>query len=150
MNTKIRLTKEFYFEAAHSLWNYDGKCKNIHGHSYKLSITVIGTPQSDTQNPKLGMVLDFGDLKKIAKEEVVDKFDHAYIVNKAAPTEKLHELGQMFNRHEIVDYQPTCENMVIDIAQRIAPRLPQNVKLFSIKLYETATSYAEWYANDNE
>ena len=68
----IRITKEFTFETAHALYGYDGKCKNIHGHSYKLAVTVIGTPITDPTNVKMGMVIDFGDLKSIVKEEVVD------------------------------------------------------------------------------
>ena len=75
----IRITKRFSFEAGHALYGYDGKCKNVHGHSYKLYVTVIGSPITDTTNVKLGMVIDFGDLKKIVKQEVVDKFDHATI-----------------------------------------------------------------------
>jgi 6-pyruvoyltetrahydropterin/6-carboxytetrahydropterin synthase len=55
----------------------------------------------------------------------------------------------MGERHEIVDYQPTCENMLVDFAERIKKRLPANIELFSLKLNETATSYAEWYASDN-
>ena len=69
--SKIRITKQFTFETGHALYGYDGKCKNVHGHSYKLSVTVIGTPIDDQANVKYGMVIDFGDLKKIVKEEMV-------------------------------------------------------------------------------
>ena len=72
---KIRITKEFTFETGHALFGYDGKCRNVHGHSYNLAVTVIGEPITDTQNVKLGMVLDFGDLKSIVREEIVDPFD---------------------------------------------------------------------------
>ncbi len=146
---KIRLTKEFRFEMAHALWNYDGLCKNLHGHSYILNVTVIGEPIADENNPKLGMVMDFGDLKKIVNEEIVDRLDHAVVLSKKAPSEQLLALPQMGERHEIVDYQPTCENMLVDFAERIRKRLPANIQLFSLKLNETATSYAEWYASDN-
>ena len=66
----IRVTKEFRFEAAHALKGYDGPCKNVHGHSYELSVTVIGIPIADRQSTKLGMVMDFGDLKKIIKKQI--------------------------------------------------------------------------------
>ena len=82
---KIRITKSFNFETAHALYGYDGKCKNIHGHSYKLYVTVIGIPISEPNHVKYGMVIDFGDLKKIVREEVVDVFDHATIFNKNSP-----------------------------------------------------------------
>ena len=77
--SRIRITKQFNFETGHALYGYDGKCKNVHGHSYKLSVTVIGTPITDRDNVKFGMVIDFTDLKKIVKEEIVDQFDHAMI-----------------------------------------------------------------------
>nr|WP_319400628.1 6-carboxytetrahydropterin synthase [uncultured Carboxylicivirga sp.] len=147
---KIRLTKEFRFEMAHALWNYDGLCKNIHGHSYILAVTVIGEPITDENNVKLGMVMDFGDLKRIVNEEVVDRLDHCIVINKKAPSEQLLSLPQMSDRHELVDYQPTCENMLVDFAKRIKRRLPDTIQLFSLKLNETANSYAEWYAADNE
>ncbi len=147
---KVRLTKEFGFETAHSLLGYDGLCKNIHGHSYKLFVTVIGEPINDNQNVKNGMVMDFGDLKRIVKQEIVDVFDHAYAVNKAENIEKLKMLGKIFERFIVCEEQPTCENMVIHFAEKIKKHLPENIRLFSIKLHETATSYAEWYASDNE
>ncbi|MBN2669433.1 MAG: 6-carboxytetrahydropterin synthase [Bacteroidales bacterium] len=148
--TKIRLTKEFRFEASHALWHYDGLCKNIHGHSYILQVTVIGEPNKNEGNPKLGMVMDFGDLKKIVKEEIVDSFDHSVILNGKAPHQDFTKVDEMFDRIHVLDYQPTCENMVEDFANKIKARLPKDVSLFSIKLYETATSYAEWYAEDNQ
>jgi 6-pyruvoyltetrahydropterin/6-carboxytetrahydropterin synthase len=148
--SKIRITKLFNFETGHALFGYDGKCKNVHGHSYKLSVTVIGNPISDTTHVKLGMVIDFGDLKKIVKEEIVDQFDHATVFNKNTPHVEL--ANELINRgHEVIlaNYQPTSENMVIDFAARIKSRLPKNIQLHSLKLQETDTSFAEWHASDN-
>jgi 6-pyruvoyltetrahydropterin/6-carboxytetrahydropterin synthase len=147
---KIRVTKEFKFEAAHALLGYDGLCKNIHGHSYKLFVTVIGEPITDTNNTKLGMVFDFGDLKYIVNTAIVKKFDHSIILNKNANTTNFEQLNEMFDRKHYLDYQPTCENMVVDFAEKIKKLLPDNIKLHSVKLYETATSSAEWVASDNE
>ncbi len=146
----IRVTKQFNFESAHALWNYDGKCKNIHGHTYKLFVTVIGTPISDDTNAKNGMVIDFGDLKKIVKTHIVDVFDHAVILNKKAPYKEFINVPEMFERFITTDYQPTCENMVSYFAKIISEYLPENVKIFSVRLYETETSYAEWFASDNQ
>ena len=149
--SKIRITKQFTFETGHALYGYDGKCKNVHGHSYKLSVTVIGSPISDMNNVKFGMVIDFTDLKKIVKEEVVDQFDHATVFNKHTPHLELAQELQNRNHHVIlVDYQPTSENMVIDFASRIKKRLPSNIDLFSLKLQETESSFAEWFASDNQ
>lgn len=148
--SNIRITKQFSFETGHALYGYDGKCKNVHGHSYKLSVTVIGTPITEAQNVKFGMVIDFTDLKKIVKEEIVDQFDHATVFNKNTPhVELAHELESRGHHVILVDYQPTSENMVIDFANRIKNRLPKNINLFSLKLQETETSFAEWFASDN-
>ena len=147
---KIRITKQFSFETAHALHGYDGKCKNLHGHSYKLSVTIIGTPIDDASNPKYGMVIDFGDLKKIVKEEIVDVFDHATVFNKNTPHLELgKELKKRGHHVLLVDYQPTTENMVIDFVDKIKNRLPEHLQLHSIKLRETETSFAEWFASDN-
>ncbi|MFN2261630.1 MAG: 6-carboxytetrahydropterin synthase QueD [Psychroflexus sp.] len=147
---KIRITKQFTFETAHALYGYDGKCRNIHGHSYKLDVTVIGKPISDMQNVKCGMVIDFGDLKQIVKTEVVDKMDHAIILNKDTPHIELAEtLKRSGHNVVLVNYQPTSENMVIDFADKIKNKLSKDLKLHSLKLRETETAFAEWFANDN-
>lgn len=149
--TKIRITKQFSFETGHALYGYDGKCKNVHGHSYKLFVTVIGSPNTDKSNVKYGMVIDFTDLKKIVKEEIVEKFDHATVFNKNTPhLELAKELKDRGHHVILVDYQPTSENMVIDFVQKIKSRLPENIQLFSLRLQETDSSFAEWYASDNQ
>lgn len=150
MQQKIRITKIFNFETGHALYGYDGKCKNVHGHSYKLFVTVIGVPIHDTSHVKYGMVIDFSDLKKIVKEEIVDVFDHATVFNQNTPHIQLaHELKQRGHHVILVNYQPTSENMVIDFAKKIQSRLPQDIVLHSLKLQETESSFAEWYAEDN-
>lgn len=146
---KIRLTKEFKFETAHALHNYDGLCRNLHGHSYILFVTVIGEPNTDVNDPKLGMVLDFGVLKKIVNTQVIDIMDHAVVLSNKSDNVEKYKQDKMFERFHVVDYQPTCENMIIDFAQRISLELPNNIKLLSLKLHETASSYAEWFASDN-
>ena len=146
----IRITKQFSFETGHALYGYDGKCKNVHGHSYKLSVTVIGKPITDTAHVKYGMVIDFGDLKKIVKEEIVNVFDHATVFNKNTPhVELAKELENRGHNILLVDYQPTSEMMVIGFAKKIKTRLPNHIKLHSLKLQETESSYAEWFAYDN-
>ena len=147
----IRIPKQFSFESGHALHGYDGKCKNIPGHSYRLDVTVIGKPVADESNPKCGMVIDFSDLKKIAKDEIVDVFDHATVFNKNTPHLELAMMLKSKGHNVLlVDYQPTTEMMVIDFAEKIKKRLPNNIKLHALKLQETATSFAEWFANDNE
>ncbi|OAB80303.1 6-pyruvoyl trahydropterin synthase family protein [Cochleicola gelatinilyticus] len=149
--SNIRITKQFSFETGHALYGYDGKCRNVHGHSYKLSVTVIGTPNSDSNHVKFGMVIDFSDLKKIVKEEIVDVFDHATVFNKNTPhVELAKELADRGHNVLLVAYQPTSEMMVIDFAEKIKARLPEGIQLHALKLQETATSYAEWFASENK
>jgi 6-pyruvoyltetrahydropterin/6-carboxytetrahydropterin synthase len=150
MTSIIRVTKEFNFEMAHALWNYDGPCRNVHGHSYRLFVTLSGVPVDEPENPKNGMVIDFTDLKSIILKEIVNVFDHSVVLSRRFDKEKLEMFTKMFGNTVLVDYQPTCENLVSDFAERISSQLPGRVKLHSLKLYETATSFAEWFASDNE
>lgn len=144
----IRITKEFKFEMAHALKGYDGLCKNIHGHSYELKVTLSGYPIAEDNHPKLGMVMDFGDLKKIVNEEIVNRFDHALVLSEKMPDALLKELKQQFERIIITRYNPTSEMMLIDFADRLKARLPENIKLKYMLLRETVTSYAEWFDED--
>ncbi|MBE9469297.1 MAG: 6-carboxytetrahydropterin synthase [Bacteroidetes bacterium] len=146
----VRLTKEFHFEMAHLLWNYDGPCKNIHGHSYKLFVTVKGQPINDISNPKHGMLIDFSDLKSIVNSQIVELFDHAFVLQQNKKFTSVLENNEIFGKKIILDYQPTSENLVVDFAIRIKSQLPDKIKLHSLKLYETSTSFSEWYAEDNE
>ncbi|MGY5355141.1 6-pyruvoyl trahydropterin synthase family protein [Wenyingzhuangia sp. IMCC45467] len=149
MNKRIRITKKFDFETGHALHGYDGKCRNVHGHSYKLYVTVIGTPIQDANHVKNGMVIDFTDLKEIVKSEVEDVFDHATVFNKNTPhVELAKELQDRGHNVILVDYQPTSEMMILDFADKIKKRLPEHIELFSLKLQETSSSFAEWYASD--
>ena len=146
----IRITKRFSFETGHALYGHDGKCRNVHGHSYKLYVTVIGHPISDTTHVKLGMVIDFSDLKVIVKNKIVDVFDHATVFNKNTPhVELAKELSDRGHNVLLVDYQPTSEMMIIDFANVIKQELPSHIKLHSLKLQETDSSYAQWFASEN-
>ena len=149
MTSVIRVTKLFGFEMAHVLSNYDGPCKNIHGHSYKLFVTISGVPVQDEKSPRNGMVIDFTELKAIVEKAIINIFDHSVVINKNHDPAKINAFVNLFGNTIVVDYQPTCENLAADFASKIIPHLPKGVNLFSLKLYETATSYAEWHASDN-
>ena len=138
------LTKIFHFEAAHALNGYDGKCRNIHGHSYELRVTVKGMPLNEPGNPKNGMVIDFHDLKTIVNQEVVEKLDHSFIIGNNMPKDFVEITKKNFDKVVELPYQPTTENMLADFAERIKVRLPQHVELYSVTLQETRDSIAEW------
>ena len=139
----IHLTKIFHFEAAHALIGYDGRCRNIHGHSYEMRVTIKGMPIIDPSSPKNGMVMDFGDLKKIVNEEIVDHYDHAFIINDQMPKDFIEEVKRHYERIIVLPYQPTTELMLLDFSKKIKKRLPENVSLVKIFLKETEGSYAE-------
>lgn len=147
--SRIRLTRLFTFEAAHALHNYKGGCRNIHGHSYRLEVTIIGTPIVSETHPNDGMVMDFKDLKKIVQETIIDPIDHALLLRQDAPLELVEALRHLEHKLVLTPFQPTCENMLIDFKQRIRHLLPDYVELHSLKLWETEKSFAEWYAADN-
>ncbi len=144
----IRLTKEFEFEMAHALLGHDGPCRNIHGHSYHFSITIKGIPVKDRKNPKTGMVADFSDIKRIVVNTIIQPFDHALMLNKA--TEKNILSGLENQKLILVDFQPTCENILIYIEKKLKEILPSDLILHHLLLRETNSSFAEWYAEDNE
>lgn len=146
----IRLTREFSFEMAHALEGYDGLCRHIHGHSYKLFVTVAGIPNDDPASPKYGMVMDFGDLKQIVNRFVVEPYDHALILRQTPEnTALLERVREKWERVYMVDYQPTCEQMIGRFAAQIAGALPAGVRLAELSLYETEKSHATWRAEDN-
>lgn len=140
----IHLTKIFRFEAAHSLMGYDGRCRNIHGHSYEMRVTVKGMPVMDDSSPKNGMVMDFKELKDIVNEEIIDRYDHAFIINSQMPDEFIEEVKRHYERIIVLPFQPTTELMLIDFSEKIKKRLPENVRLVKIFLKETEGSFAEW------
>jgi len=149
MNSTIRVTREFTFEMAHVLKNYDGPCRNVHGHSYRLFVTLSGTPLNDSSNPKNGMVIDFTELKNIVQNKIINQFDHSVVVSRDFDSEKMEMMTKTFGNTVVVDYQPTCENMVADFAERLMNFIPSGIHLHSLRLFETAKSYAEWVAEDN-
>jgi 6-pyruvoyltetrahydropterin/6-carboxytetrahydropterin synthase len=149
MDQTIRVTKKFTFDMAHALYGYDGPCKNIHGHTYILSITLKGIVLQNNDHPKNGMVIDFTDFKKIIVENIIQVFDHSLVLNSNSPHGGLNEIRENFEKINYVPYQPSCENLLIDFFDRINSKFADDIKINNIKLEETPTSYAEWFAEDN-
>lgn len=140
----IKITKQFSFEMAHALRHYDGLCRNIHGHSYKMDITLAGQPLHDESSPKNGMVMDFGDLKKLVNEKIISLLDHALVLNAKTDAQLITVLKQNYEKIVTVEFQPTTENLLNFIAEKIKAKLPEGVALTCVRLRETDTSYAEW------
>jgi len=145
----LRLTRVFHFDMAHVLLNYHGKCKNIHGHSYKLEVTVKGVPCNDDTSPQKGMLIDFSDFKKLIHDEIITVWDHALMIHQDSDSLLLDVLKKNYEKIIIVSFQPTTENMICELATVIKKLLPVNLQLFSLRLYETENSFAEWFAAEN-
>jgi len=145
----LRLSRVFHFDMAHVLLNYHGKCKNIHGHTYRLEVTVKGAPCNDETSPMKGMLIDFSDFKKLIQNDLISVWDHALMIHQDSDPILLKALKDNYEKILMVPFQPTTENMICEMALVIKKLLPSNLQLFSLRLYETEKSYAEWYASEN-
>lgn len=120
---------------------HDGKCQNLHGHTYKLEITVSdGLIQGGAKD---GMVMDFTDLKAIVKQEIIDPFDHAFIYDGSNEREsQIAALLDSWNMKTLrLNYRTTAENMSMEVFTRLKQA---GLKVCSVKLWETPTSCAEY------
>ena len=150
MGLIISATKEFTFDMAHMLADHEGLCKNIHGHTYKLFVTVSRNDCNLIDaGPAEGMVVDFKELKRIVQDYVIANLDHALMLNinsEAILEKQLKVLFESSDRQKVcwVDYRPTAENMAIHIYHALTHLLqPSGIHVVKIKLYETPTSYVE-------
>jgi 6-pyruvoyltetrahydropterin/6-carboxytetrahydropterin synthase len=146
----LHLTRIFHFDMAHVLLNYPGKCKNIHGHTYKLEVTVKGVPCNEETSPKKGMLIDFSDFKNLIHNEIINFWDHALMIHQDSDPILLNALKNNYEKIIIVPFQPTTENMICELAAIIKKILPSDLQLFSLRLYETENSFAEWYDYENK
>ena len=133
----------------HSMATTDS-VKNVHGHSYQLDVTVIGHPIEDSKHVKKRNGHRFWRPKvHCQSRKLFIPFDHATVLNTNSPHKEIAD--EMESRgHKIlrVGYQPTSEMMILEFAVKLQARLPKHLKLSSLKLRETATAFAEWYAED--
>ena len=125
---------------AHAIHGYPGKCRDIHGHSYELHVTVT----SDTHDGYLtspGFIIDFKWLKHIINECIIRQFDHKLLLSKIYLEERLPNLAENLVIWEV---EPSAENILVYIQSILTKKLPASVKLVKLKLFETSDSYAEW------
>lgn len=132
----MKIAKEFTWEMGHRLPFHDGKCKNLHGHSYKCMIEVSGSPDEN------GMVLDYYELKKIT-EPIFEKLDHSFMVW-SGDKELIEMLKNMNSQMVVVDFQSTAENICVYLLNEIkSANLPKNIKSVKVRVLETENTYAE-------
>jgi 6-pyruvoyltetrahydropterin/6-carboxytetrahydropterin synthase len=138
----ISITKIFRFETAHAIHQYQGSCKNIHGHSYELHVTVKEKVPVDGYVNGLGIIIDFKELKALVQSHMVKTLDHKLLLSKAYLAANEHIL--LSEEVVVFEKEPTAENILIFARDQIASSLPAHIELHSLKLWETRDSYAEW------
>ena len=132
----MKIAKEFTWEMGHRLTFHKGKCKNLHGHSYKCMVELTGEPDQN------GMVLDYYDVKKII-EPLIDEMDHSFMVF-SSDKELMHALQTLNSRYVVVDFETTAENICIYLLRKIkSSNLPKNISALKVKVFETENTYAK-------
>lgn len=127
---------------AHAILGYQGVCKNIHGHSYELHVTVTSGEKNQEYIPAPGFVIDFKELKKIVTAAVIEEFDHKLVLSRNYLNE--NPSIQSLENLVIWEVEPTAENLLIYIQHKLSSKLPSTVGLVELKLFETKNSYARW------
>ena len=134
----LKVTKTVRFDAAHILTNHQGLCKNLHGHTYRVDVTVAQPPGDPCD-----MVIDFKDLKRVCEEVVLARFDHAFIYDRSSPGES--EIASVLAKHAMravaLPFRTTAENLARYFFGELRGRVPS---LVSVKVWETPDSAAEY------
>lgn len=127
---------------AHAVEGYSGPCRYVHGHSYELHVTVSGLSRGDEYIPAPGFVFDFKELKQLVQSTVLETLDHKLVLSH----NYLSKNSVLYSQENLVQWgsEPTAENILIYIRTILCEKLPAAVKLVSLTLYETKSSYAEW------
>ena len=138
----LQVTKIFRFETAHAIHGYSGLCKNIHGHSYVLHVTIAAQDSNDEYLSSPGFIFDFKDLKHLVNKTIIHNLDHCIILSEDFL--KQHTFANSLENLTIWKMEPSAENILLYIRKVLQKELPQNVVLRKLKIYETNDSYAEW------
>ncbi|WP_026770195.1 6-carboxytetrahydropterin synthase [Asinibacterium sp. OR53] len=138
----LQITKIFRFETAHAIHGYPGPCSNLHGHSYRLHVTVARQRDNDGRLPPTGFIMDFKQLKRLVNHGIVSLFDHHTILSSAYLV--CHPPVAAISNLWIWETEPTAENMLLYIRDSLQQQLQPDVVLRRLRLFETDDSYAEW------
>lgn len=144
----IRLRRDFSFEAAHLLPWHKGDCRHLHGHSYRLEVEIGGRVSTQAGQADSNMVVDLQHLKRWVQKAILDEYDHALLLSKAHTSEQLQWAQAFSERILLFEGQPSCEQLVVDIAHRLREILPAQLVLMEVRLWETANSSASWHFSD--
>ncbi|MBN6080937.1 6-carboxytetrahydropterin synthase QueD [Aggregatibacter actinomycetemcomitans] len=138
----FKVSKEFSFDMAHLLDGHDGKCQNLHGHTYKLQVEVRGNLYQE--GAKQGMVIDFSDLKKTVNHAILEPMDHAFIYDQTSEREsKIAALLQQLDSKTFgVPFRTTAEQLAQFIFNQL--KYQNNLPVSAVRLWETPTSFCEY------
>lgn len=148
----IAITRRLEFDAGHRIPNHKGPCRNLHGHRYAIEISLEGQLVADHDAADEGMVVDYGEIKTLAKEVVVDRWDHAFLVYRQDTELKTFLDGIPDHKTVVLDTIPTAENLaaeafrLLDEACRL--RWGTRLRLRRVRLYETPNAWADAYAKN--
>ena len=143
----LTITKRLEFDAGHRIPQHKSQCRNLHGHRYALEITLEGEPVDDPESSDHGMLMDFSDVKSLAKDNLVDLWDHAFLVHDGDTL--IRDLLAQIPGHKtvVVDRVPTAENLVAIAFEILDPlyvaHFGNGLTLKKLRLYETPTSWAD-------
>jgi 6-pyruvoyltetrahydropterin/6-carboxytetrahydropterin synthase len=143
----VQITTRLEFDAGHRIPNHKSQCRNLHGHRYALEITLSGDIITQEQTSENGMVMDFSDVKRIARESVADIWDHAFLVYEK-DTVVLDFLNTLPNHKTVIfPCVPTAENMAAEafriLKNQYRDTFGNHLKLEQVRLYETPNSWAD-------
>ena len=149
----MQITRRLEFDAGHRIPNHQSQCRHLHGHRYAIEITLAGPVVHDQNSPQDGMVVDFGDIKALAKTHLVDLWDHAFLVHSADRPVVEFLASLPAHKTVILDVVPTAENLAHAAFAILAPRYREafgdQLNLFRVRLYETPNGWADAFAADD-
>jgi 6-pyruvoyltetrahydropterin/6-carboxytetrahydropterin synthase len=140
---EVAVCKIFTFDAAHQLVGHNGKCSNLHGHTYKLEVVLKGPVVNEPGVSSEGFVMDFHDLKRVVNERIIDQWDHSFLAmgNEAV----LENLYQTNSKVTLLGFRTTAENLSSYICFEL---MQAGLPVYSVKLWETPTAWAEVLASE--
>lgn len=143
----LTITRKLEFDAGHRIPDHKSQCRNLHGHRYTLEITLVGDIIRDEGSSDQGMIMDFSDVKALAKQHLVDVWDHAFLVY--AKDEKVKDFLHSLPGHKtvVIDSIPTVENLAQTAFNILKPayhdRYGTGLRLHKLVLHETPNCWAE-------
>lgn len=143
MLNDVKLCKIFTFDSAHQLIGHKGKCSNLHGHTYKLEVVLKGKVLGPENPSDEGFLIDFADVKKIVNELVIDSLDHSFLAMGNEPV--YTTLKESQSKTTLLGFRTTAENLSVYICYQL---MKAELPVYSVKLWETSTSWAEVLAED--